>query len=568
MNIFAEAAKLEDKNKPFALAQIVSSRGSAPRHSAEMLIREDGTVTGTIGGGMVERRVIDEARTAIREKTSRMFQGRMARNGPDAVGSDCGGALSVYISVHGIRPRLVLIGGGHVNRAIAQSASLAGFDIAVGDIFSESLTPEFFPPATSLVHAETFDLVLANLDIRPDNFVLIATNDKDREVLECLITVPVTWLGMLGSRRKVHTFLRQLRENGVAEEHISRLHAPVGYDIGAETPGEIAVSVMAEILQIKNHARGGLMMEAPVQALSRRVVIRGAGDIATGVALRLRRSGYQVIMLEIDKPTVIRRSVAFAQALFDGHITVENVMARRATSVEEAIRIAENDIIPVLIDPEGESLSRLKPVCVVDAILAKNNTGTCYEMAPAVIALGPGFCAGKDCHAVVETNRGHWLGSVIYQGEAQKNTGIPGNVMGYTSLRVIRASISGVFFTKVEIGVIVEAGDVIACIDDTDVVAPISGMVRGLLNDGLVVTHGFKIGDIDPRGTCADCTSVSDKARSIGGGVLEALMALTRCAASPAFQGGDGVAVPGANGGLLDVLLLKQEPTGASQTSV
>ncbi len=260
MNIFSEAARLEAQNCPFALAQIVESRGSTPRHSAQMLIRADGTIVGTIGGGMVERKVIDEALEAMAEKASRMFHGRMARSGTDAVGSDCGGAMSVFISVHCQRPRLVLVGGGHVNRAVAQGAALLGFDIVVTDIHSASLDPQLFPPTARLVHAESFAAAVERLAVGADDFVLIATNNKDREALDKLIDRPVAWLGLLASRRKVQVFLRQLRESGVAEEHIARLHAPVGYNIGAETPHEIAVSVLAEILQIKNHAPGGLMM--------------------------------------------------------------------------------------------------------------------------------------------------------------------------------------------------------------------------------------------------------------------------------------------------------------------
>lgn len=171
MNIFSEAAKLEAQNRPFALAQIVDSRGSTPRHSAQMLIREDGSIVGTIGGGMVERKVIEQALEALSEKASRMFHGRMARSGSDAVGSDCGGAMSVYISVHGLRPRLVLIGAGHVNRAVAQSAALLGFEVAVADIYPESLNPDYFPPATQLLHAETFSEAVENLAIRGDDFV-------------------------------------------------------------------------------------------------------------------------------------------------------------------------------------------------------------------------------------------------------------------------------------------------------------------------------------------------------------------------------------------------------------
>lgn len=163
---------------------------------------------------------------------------------------------------------------------------------------------------------------------------------------------------------------------------------------------------------------------------------------------------------------------------------------------------------------------------MVDAILAKQNLGTRVDMAPVTIALGPGFTAGKDCHAVIETNRGHWLGQVIYSGCAQENTGVPGNIMGHTTRRVIRAPAAGIMRSNVKLGDLVEEGDVIACVGDHEIKAPLAGMVRGLLNDGLAVVGGFKIGDIDPRGETADFTSVSDKARAIGGGVLEALMML------------------------------------------
>lgn len=259
MNIFAEAARLEEQNRPFALAQIIESRGSTPRHSAQMLIREDGSIVGTIGGGMVERKVIDAALEALREQVSRMFHGRMARTGSDAVGSDCGGAMSVYIGVYGLRPRLLLIGAGHVNRAVAHAAALVDFDICVGDIYSESLSSDAFPASARLVYAPSFTGVIDAMAVRPQDFVLIATNNQDREALDRIITQPVTWLGLLASRRKVQTFLRQMRENGVPESDIHRLRAPIGYDIGAETPNEIAISVLAEILQVKNGAPGGLM---------------------------------------------------------------------------------------------------------------------------------------------------------------------------------------------------------------------------------------------------------------------------------------------------------------------
>ncbi|ROP62590.1 xanthine dehydrogenase accessory factor [Enterobacter sp. BIGb0383] len=261
MNIFAEAAKLEEQNRPFALAQIVDSRGSTPRHSAQMLVRSDGSIVGTIGGGMVERKVIDEALEALSEKASRMFHGRMARSGSDAVGSDCGGAMTVYISVHGLRTRLVLIGAGHVNRAVARAAALLDFDIYVGDIYEESLNPDCFPASANLIAAKTFADVVDKMAVRAEDFVLIATNNQDRAALDKLIVQPVAWLGLLASQRKVQVFLKQIRESGVAEADIARLHAPVGYNIGAETPEEIAISVLAELLQVKNHAAGGLMMQ-------------------------------------------------------------------------------------------------------------------------------------------------------------------------------------------------------------------------------------------------------------------------------------------------------------------
>lgn len=171
-----------------------------------MLIREDGSIVGTIGGGMVERKVIDEALEALSERESRMFHGRMARTGSDAVGSDCGGAMSVYISVHGLRPRLLLVGAGHVNRAVAHAAALVDFDICVGDIYPASLCPEAFPLSARLVHGSSFTEVVEAMAVRPQDFVLIATNNQDREALDRLITQPVAWLGLLASRRKVQAF--------------------------------------------------------------------------------------------------------------------------------------------------------------------------------------------------------------------------------------------------------------------------------------------------------------------------------------------------------------------------
>ena len=256
------------------------------------------------------------------------------------------------------------------------------------------------------------------------------------------------------------------------------------------------------------------------------VVIRGAGDLATGIALRLHRAGYQIVMTDLPAPTSIRRTGCFSEAIRLGEMTVEDISARKAETPEEALTLAQSGVVAVLADPAGACIPALRPGAVVDAILAKQNLGTRADMAPVTIALGPGFTAGKDCHAVIETNRGHWLGQVIYSGCAQENTGVPGNIMGHTTRRVIRAPAAGIMRSNVKLGDLVKEGDVIAWIGEHEIKAPLTGMVRGLLNDGLAVVGGFKIGDIDPRGETADFTSVSDKARAIGGGVLEALMML------------------------------------------
>ncbi|PVZ87980.1 hypothetical protein C9426_10320 [Serratia sp. S1B] len=528
MNIFATAAQLEEENRPFALAQIIESRGSTPRHSAQMLVMADGRTIGTIGGGMIERLVIEQALEAITERKARIFHGRMARTGQDAVGSDCGGAMSVYIDVHGLRPRLVLIGAGHVNRAIANAAKPLGFDIHVADIYPGSLEPALFPPGTTLVHGETFPDAISKMNITADNFVIIATNNQDCEALSVLIKQPLCYLGLLASRRKVQTFTQLLKQQGTSEDELARLHAPIGYNIGAETPEEIAISVLAELLQVRHQAAGGLMKNDIRLSRQKLVVIRGAGDIATGVAIRLYHAGFQIVMLDVAQPTAIRRSVAFAQAMFDGSSCVESVTARVAKDVNEAFDFINRGEIALLIDEEAHSLKQLNPRFLVDAILAKQNLGTQRTMAPITIALGPGFNAGQDCDAVIETNRGHNLGRVIYQGYAHPNTGIPGDIGGHTLRRVIRAPTDGLMQCHVALGDLVQEGDIVAHCGEAPVIAPISGMVRGLLQDGLATLAGSKIGDIDPRGIEADYTTVSDKARAIAGAVLEAMLKLSR----------------------------------------
>lgn len=251
------------------------------------------------------------------------------------------------------------------------------------------------------------------------------------------------------------------------------------------------------------------------------ILVRGAGDIATGTLLRLKRCGFSVAALETDTPSAIRRTVSFSEAVYDGQTTVEGVTARLVSALPDT----PTDWLPVLTDPAGDFIRALCPVAVVDAILAKRNLGTAIDMAPATVALGPGFRAGQDVHAVVETKRGHTLGRVIWAGPAAPNTGIPGVVNGLGAERVIHAPVGGTLRIVRDIGSVVEIGDIIAYLDKTPVCASISGLIRGMLREGFHVPPGMKMADIDPR-TDTDWHTVSDKALAVAGGVLEALLAL------------------------------------------
>ena len=256
------------------------------------------------------------------------------------------------------------------------------------------------------------------------------------------------------------------------------------------------------------------------------VLIKGAGDLASGVAHRLHRCGFGPVLTELPRPLVVRRTVAFASAVDEGEITVEGVRAGRADGPEEALWLRAAGIIPVVVDPAGEMAQALRPTVLVDAIMAKRNTGIRITDAPVVIALGPGFYAGRDAHAVVETKRGHYLGRVIWEGTALPNTGEPGPVDGYTFQRVLRAPAAGIFTGCRKIGEMVAAGETVGLVGEQPVRAEISGVLRGLIADGRLVEKGLKIGDIDPRGEADYCFTISEKARAVAGGVLEAMFHL------------------------------------------
>lgn len=253
-------------------------------------------------------------------------------------------------------------------------------------------------------------------------------------------------------------------------------------------------------------------------------LIRGAGDIASGAAMRLWRCGIDVVMTDLARPTAIRRTVAFSDAIVHGETTVEGLRAVRAENAAEAKKLLREGSLPVLADPECACRGELAPDALVDAILAKRNLGTKIDDAPIVVGVGPGFTAGEDCHCVIETMRGHTLGRCIYSGSAIPNTGIPGSVGGYTVERVLRTPCGGVFEPLKEIGDAVNAGETVARVDGQPVVSRITGCLRGILPAGTLVPRaGFKAGDVDARCVREHCFTISDKALAIGGGVLEAV---------------------------------------------
>lgn len=253
------------------------------------------------------------------------------------------------------------------------------------------------------------------------------------------------------------------------------------------------------------------------------VLIKGAGDLATGVAWRLKKCGFPVICTELPQPMAVRRTVAFCQAVYDGEWTVEGITARHCKTEAEALALSRTREIPILIDPDCACREVLQPEVVIDAILAKRNTGTTLEDAPLVVALGPGFTAGEDCHCVVETKRGHTLGRCIWQGSAIPNTGIPGNVGGYTLERLLKAPCDGIFHARSQIGDLVDAGQIVAEVGGVPLRSQIHGYLRGLLQDGLPVTEGLKAGDVDARCEKSHCFTISDKSMAIAGGCLEAV---------------------------------------------
>lgn len=275
--------------------------------------------------------------------------------------------------------------------------------------------------------------------------------------------------------------------------------------------------------------------------LDKLIIVRGGGDLATGVVQTLWRAGFPVLILEVNTPSAIRRQVALCEAVYDGIAIVEDVHCRHCHNYQEIEKAWQNGEVPLFVDPTGEAIAKLHPWAVVDAIIAKKNLGTTRAMAPKTVALGPGFTAGVDVDIVVETMRGHNLGCLIHHGQAKPNTGVPGLIGGASKERVIHSTAGGWFYNLVHIGDIVQKGDAIAVITPKElaegvnpataqgilVPATLTGIIRGLIRNGYVVPTGFKVADIDPRTEeIKNCFTISDKARNLGGAVLTALLML------------------------------------------
>jgi len=446
--------------------------------------------------------------------------------------SDGEQGLALFVEVIAPAGELVIVGAGHIAQSLVTVARTLGFRLSIVDDRAAFANRVRFPQADRIV-VGGIEETLAGLPIGPATYLVLVTrgHQLDEAALKTVIGSDAAYIGMIGSRRRVREVFRHLAAAGVAEERLARVHAPIGLDIGAETPAEIAVAIAAQLVKVRRELRAqpvpnagsGTAVAGPL------VLVLGAGDLATGCAVRLRRCGFSVAMTELAEPTAVRRTVAFSEAVAAGRAEVEGVVARLVPGLDEARRALQNGEVPVLVDPEGQARG-LAPAAVVDARVAKRNLGVTMADAPIVIGLGPGFVAGRDVHAVIETNRGHALGSVILEGAAEPDTGVPGEIGGHGSDRLLRACATGTLHALKEIGDRVAPGEVVADIGGEPVRSAIDGVLRGLLRDGSRVHGGQKIGDVDPRARREHCYTVSDKARAVAGGVVEAILYLSKTA--------------------------------------
>ena len=525
MSPFEKVTELVERGEPAAMLTVVGKDGSAPRDvGTRMLVTADDEY-GTIGGGSVEGLAIEAAREVLRgdeEPGVRTYE--LERGGN--TGMVCGGSMDVFVDRIRGRPRLYIAGGGHISVELAALAERLGHDVTVVDDREEYADPEQFPDGTDVIHGE-YGEVLREQPMTAETAVAVATRSGtfDQQAVAAALDGDAGYVGLVASETKTEHVFESLVEDGYSRRDLASVRAPVGLDLGGGGPEDIALAILAEMNVDRYDASGRRASQLNLDDL---VVVRGGGDLGSGVVYRLHQAGYPVVVTEVARPTVVRRAVAFGAAMYEDDVEVEGVVGRRASDVDETVRILADDEVPVLEDPDAAVAAELDAAVVVDAIMAKGrtDTGTSRDDADVVIGLGPGFEAGEDVDAVVETDRGHELGRVFYEGTTSPYDGEPGEREGYTHERVLRAPSAGRWETTVAIGDLVSAGDGIGYVDGDHVEAEIDGLVRGLVHDGVDVSKGAKLGDVDPRGESVDHTKISDKALCLGGGVLEAILRL------------------------------------------
>jgi len=539
-SLYKKMYSLQSENKPFVVATIVKSKGSAPRHNAKMIVTYDNIIFGTIGGGPLEHYVIEESIKAILKKESTMLYYRLGKDSNTAslytennknikqIEMLCGGDIDIFIEFVGSVRNVYLIGSGHVNIALAHILNFLGYKYSVVATHNSHLNEEKFINGNFILD-DTFTNAIRGINFCEEDIVIIATFNNDEESLRELIKKDLAFLGMIGSRKKVHTIKEKLLcDNAATLNDMKTLHSPLGLDLGGESPEDIAISIMSLVMMRVNNASGE--SRSSYNKKNNTIVVRGGGDIATGVVLALKKVGFNIIVLEKENPTVIRRYVSIANAVYYSSFAIEGIKGVLVETYDEALSLSkEKNTVPILIDDDMSSLTRIKPFALIDATIAKKNMGLSKNLAPLVVALGSGFKANVDCHYVIETMRGHDLGRIIYEGYALENTGVPASVMGVSGDRLLKSPCKGIFNIKKDIGILVEKNDEVGSVTDEDGVvhiikAKIDGVVRGMLKSGIHVEASFKVGDIDPRANIGYAFSVSEKSRSLGGAVLLAIL--------------------------------------------
>ncbi len=512
-----------DASEPVALATVVETRESVPRHAgSKMLVRADGRCSGSVGGGEMEARVVAEARLALADGRTRLLRYNLLDPGSGDPGV-CGGEVAVYIEPQLPEPTVLVVGCGHVGREVASLAHWLGLRVVATDDRPEMVTTDRLPDADLLIAGPVADAIREVRAAQTHAVVVARSMRVDLDVLPPLLAAGMRSIGLIGSSRRWRATRAQLLARGVPASDLDRVRTPIGLELGAETPREIALSILAEVVAL-NRGAGEAPRRSPARpeqadCADTVVLLRGGGDLATGVAWRLTRAGFPVVVCELPQPLTVRRQVALSSAVADGRVDIEGMVGVRATA-SEAMDLARQGLVPVLVSPE---LPELPAQVVVDARMAKRVLDTTIDDAPLVIGLGPAYTAGLEVHAVVETMRGPRLGRALWFGSAAPDTGTPGEVAGRGTERVLRAPADGAAQWQARIGDLVEADAMLGTVGGLEVRSPFAGVIRGLIAEGTVVPAGLKVGDVDPRAD-SDWREISDKALAVGGGVLEAVL--------------------------------------------